>query len=170
MKVSVQVLGLKELTETLTKALPAKVQQRAVAAALRKAAAPMVTAARSGYSSHAQSGSLATAMTAWRNRKQERRRGSQTFASVEIGPRRSSKRALAQYYAFHGRKPTPAQLRLGIRHAHLIEWGTKRGTPALRILTRAFDSRARAAVDAFGKELGAAIEREAARRGRVKPR
>lgn len=170
MRFDVQVSGLRELQETLLRTLPAKVQSRAVATALRKAAQPMVVAARAGYKARARSGSLAAATSVWRDRKSERRRGTSTFASVEIGARRSNRKALAKYYEFYGRKPTPAQLRLGIRHAHLIEWGTARGTPALRILTRAFDSHARAAVAAFGKELGAAIEKEAARRGRGRPR
>jgi len=169
MKVDVQVRGLKELTETLTRVLPAKVQQKAVATALRKAAGPMVRAARASYKANARSGSLAAAMAIWRNRKGERRRGSTTFASVELGPRRSNKRALVKYYSYYRGKPTPAQLRLGIRHGHLIEFGTKRGTPAYRILTRAFDAHGRKAIDAFGAELGKAIEKEAARRGRVKP-
>lgn len=170
MKVTVEITGLRELRETLTRSLPAKVQRKAVASALRNAAQPMVKAAKASYRALGGSGSLAVATGVWRNRKAERKGSALTFASIEVGPRRSNRRALATYYAhYRGRTPTPHQLSLGIRHGHLVEWGTTHSA-ARRIMTRVFDTHARAAVERFGGELARAIEKEAERRGRLTAR
>src|SRR3990172_1878100 len=163
MRVDVQVLGLKHLTEVLTRTIPAEARQGVIVGALKEAAKPIITTAKQGYRALDGSGSLAIATTVWRSRKAERY--GQHFASVEVGPRRSNRKALAAYYAFYGRKPTPAMLKLGIRHAHLVEWGTRR-TGAKRVLTKAFDSNAQAAVKTFRQILGERIERAAARAGR----
>lgn len=165
MKFGVRVEGLEHVNRALRQ-LSIQAQQRALARALSQAARPIRDAARSNAQKIAGSGALAMAVSTWRNRKGERARGTNTFASVEVGPRRSNKRALAAYYSFYkGRTPSPRQLQLGIRHGHLVEFGTKR-TPARRWLTAAFDSQGTQAIERFRQVVGPAIEREARRLAR----
>lgn len=162
---TVQIQGLQHLERLLTQTLPKTVQQSVVAGALREAARPIVAAAKAGYRGLGGSGSLAQATTAWRNRKAERRGGH--FASVEVGPRRGDRKALALYYAYYrSRKGVAVKtLRAGIRHGHLVEWGTKRAT-GRRIMTKAFDTMGPQAVSQFRRILGERIEKAAARAGR----
>ena len=168
MKVTTTIEGLPYVADVLTNRLPAKVNQRAVVAALKFAAVPMRRAAKANAQALGGSGALAMSLGIW-----QRRRGQKTgatFGSVEVGPRRGNKRALAAYYNFYkGRTPTPKQLQAGIRHGHLVEFGTKRTAPR-RFMQRAFDAKARESVDRFYEVLATAVEREAAKAGREQPR
>jgi HK97 gp10 family phage protein len=167
-KINIEVLGLKHLEDVLLRQIPAEARQGVMVGALKEAAKPIVAAAKQGYSALDGSGSLAIATSTWRSRRAERH--GNHFASVEVGPRRSNRKALAAYYVYYGRKLTPRALNNGIRHAHLVEWGTARGMRAHRVMTRAFDSQAPAAVKSFTSILGKRIERATARMGRRQPK
>lgn len=155
----VRVDGLRDVERLLTEQLPERVRATVIARALREAAKPMLAAAKANAASLGGSGALALSMGIRRQRKGVR---GNTVASVYIGPIRGNKAALARYFAYYGKRPTPKQLRSGIRHGHLVEWGTRR-TPARRFMQRAFDAHARDAVRIFGKDIGGFIEREAAK-------
>lgn len=163
MKLIIDVQGLRHLEDVLLRQIPAEARQGVLAGALKEAAKPIIAAAKQGYDALDGSGSLSMAMGSWRSKRAERY--GNTFASVEIGPRRSNRKALAAYYAYYGRKVTGKMLSRGLRHAHLVEWGTSR-TPARRVLTRAFDAQAPAAVKSFGTILGKRLDRAIARMGR----
>ena len=159
MSLTVKVSGLREVNDFLTRELPAKVAATAIAQALRMAAKPIRDAARSNAVALGGSGALALAISAWRTKKNVKV-GTDTAASVEVGPRRGNKAALARYYAFYGKKPTPKMLQGGIRHGHLVEWGTKRTAPR-RFMQRAFDAQAQNGVAIFEREIGAVVEKAA---------
>src|SRR3990172_2991701 len=60
MRVDVQVLGLKHLTEVLTRTIPAEARQGVIVGALKEAAKPIITTAKQGYRALDGSGSLDT--------------------------------------------------------------------------------------------------------------
>jgi len=157
--IKVKVLGLKELEDKLVRTIPAKAQTKVLRRALRIASRPMLNSARS-KARRGKSNSLAIAMSVWNVRQGQRRR---TAASIEVGPRRNNKRALVAYYNFYkGKTPTPQQLINGIRHGHLVEWGTK-GTPAHPFMRPAMDAHGQEVIRNFGRILGREIEKEAAK-------
>jgi HK97 gp10 family phage protein len=158
----IRVEGLQEVQRLLTEQLPARARSRVLTRALRAAAVPMRDAARLNAAGLGGSGALATAMAIWSLRKGRAARD--TVASVEIGPRRSNKAALAKYFSFYGKKPTPKRLAGGLNYGHLVEWGTKR-TPPRRFMQRAFDAHAERAVEIFRRDIGGFIEREAIKIG-----
>ena len=155
------VEGLRHVDAFLARELPGKMGAATIARGLRLAAKPMRDAARANAIALGGSGALALAITVWRTRK-GMKSGGDTVASVEVGPRRNSKAALARYYAFYGKRPTPAMLINGIRHGHLVEWGTMRTAPR-RFMQRAFDAQAQNSVAIFSRDIGALAERTAAR-------
>lgn len=162
MQVNVEILGLADITELLTRTLPARVQSNVVAGAIKEAAKPMVQAIKRDFRALGGSGSLSLATSSWRDRKRETR-GGQHFASVAVGPKRGNRRALAAYFAYYGKKVTPRQYQLGIRHGHLVEFGTRRGSPARNVLGRAQDTYGVALVNSFGGIMGRRIEEAAAK-------
>jgi HK97 gp10 family phage protein len=159
-KGSIRVDGLREVQKLLVEQLPARARTRVLARALRAGAVPMRDAARINAAGLGGSGALAKSMGIWTRK----RSGRDTAASVEIGPRRSSKAALARYFSYYGKKPTPKQMAAGLRHGHLVEWGTRR-TPPRRFMQRAFDAHAERAVEIFRRDIGGFIEREAIKIG-----
>ena len=169
MKVDVKVEGLQHLQKLLTEALPAKAQTKVMARALKRAARPMVDSARAGYRAIGGSGALAQATSAWQ-RKRGALRGD-TVASVEVGPRRSNRAALAKYYAHYRKRANSRTLMAGIRHGHLVEWGFQHpggaAIPGKGILGAAYDRHAQAAVSGFGAIMGEEIEKEAARQAKL---
>lgn len=169
MKVDIKVEGLQHLQDLLTTQLPAKAQTKVMVRALKKAGRPMVTTVRGAYRGLSGSGALAQATTMWQRKKGTL--GRNTFASVEIGPKRGNKSALAKYYSHYRKRATPKSLIAGIRHGHLVEFGfTHRGGKAVagkNILGAAMDKHGRSAITEFGAILGAEIEREALRVARL---
>lgn len=165
MNLDIQVDGLKHLEEAL-KAISLQAQRKVMSGALKDSARPMVRAAKSAYRGLGGSGALAQSMGAWQSRK--RGRGSQTFVSIEVGPKRSNYAALARYYAYYRKGRGSAKgIRDGIRHGHLVEFGFQhRGGRAVggrRILSGIVQQGGPAAVQEFGRFLGKRIEREAQR-------
>jgi hypothetical protein len=115
------IVGAKEVTELLEKALPklgseAKVYQNAMKFAARKTVIPK---AKSGYAGLGGSGSLAQAMSAYRWKKNE----SKYHFEVHTGPKRGNRNALNRYLAYWRKEVTPKNFRYGLRHAHLVEFG-----------------------------------------------
>lgn len=170
MKTTVEVRGLKELTDTLVRDLPARAQAGVVRRALKKAIKPMVIGAKAAYAQAAastrSSGSLETAAATWGVSVRKRRRinGVDTIASIDLGPRRDNKIALAQYYDFYGKTPSLNALSLGIRHGHFIEFGVQsRSIGGKNILQRVADTYFSTVINNFRKEYGRDIERTARR-------
>ena len=159
----IEVLGLRHLRDVLIKQIPAKAQEKVVVAALRQSFKPMVQAAKNA--AEKESGALAGSIQLWKVSKRKKRNKSTAFASVEIGPRRSSKKAIARYLLHYGKSSlTPDQLRLGLRYGHLIEYGIPAyGIGARPFLRPAFDSKAGSGVNDFRKEFGRAIDKESRR-------
>ena len=164
MKVDVKTEGLAHLVETL-QLLSTQGQRQAMAGALRQAARPMVRQAKSAYRSLGGSGALAQSVAAWQRRKGLLR--GETFASIEVGPKRSNRAAVAKYYAFYRKKARTKGLVSGIRHGHLVEFGfTHRGGASIGgrgILGAAFQANSQSAVQEFGRFLGQRIDRIAAK-------
>jgi hypothetical protein len=164
-KVDIKIDGLQHLEHLLTTALPAKASKKVMVRALKKAGRPMVNAARSGYRAIGSSGSLAEATSIWQRKKGAQR--GDTFGSVELGPRRSNKAALARYYQHYRKLATPRSLMRGIRHGHLVEFGftnrAGRSVAGRRVLDKVMAEHAQRAISEFRSILGGEIEREAVR-------
>lgn len=168
MRVDVQVEGLDQLRDALSQQLPKKAQKKVMVRALKASARPMVRQIKTAYRALGGSGALAQASTIWQRKKGTSPR--ETFASIELGPKRSNKAALAKYYAFYRKKGSTKALMGGIRHGHLVEFGFThvggRAVAGKGILDAAFQRHGKSAVDGFGQILGAEIEKEARRLGR----
>jgi len=121
-KLEAHVEGLADLEKLMTRSLPVTARRRVVQSAMVKAVKPVRDSIRAKYNALGGSGALARSVAAWRVRKALRGKPD-TFASIEVGPKRSNKRALAQYFNSRGITPTPARLINGIRHGHLVEFG-----------------------------------------------
>lgn len=157
--IKVKVDGLKQIEDKLLRLIPKKAQQKVLRRGLRKAGNPMLQHLRAG-ARRGKSNSLSIAMRVWNVKKGQTRI---TAASVEMGPKRSDKRAIAAYWSFYtGQTPTPAQFLNGIRHGHLVEWGTKH-SPAKPFMRPGFDANARTLIARFQKIMGKEIELEAAK-------
>jgi hypothetical protein len=166
----IKVEGLRHVTDVLINKIPAKARGNVVSGALRRAFKPMVLDAKVGaaQSKHKSSGALAQSIRIWRVSRRRRGNPKKTFMRMEIGPKRSDKRALGRYYSFYGVKEvTASRLVNGIRHGHLIEYGAPgRNVKKRPFLRPAFARHGRGSIERFRKELKVAIEREARRLGR----
>ena len=101
MEIKTQVLGMAEMIETFTKELPAKLAKRPMLRASHIALQRSVLDLKARYASHNKSGSLAMATRSWTARKRMAIKGNtETFSSVQMGPKRGDLEALAAYRAF----------------------------------------------------------------------
>lgn len=115
--------------------------QPAVNAAARKSMAPVLKAAKANVP--IDDGDLRRSLVV---RKQKSPKGTTRFA---VGP--SNK-----FTGKDGDRP--------VKYAHVVEFGSADGTkPARRPLTRAYESTKDEAQKVFGKEIGPAVERQAAK-------
>ena len=130
MEVTGRIHGLEEAMENLADAFPRDArQQRAVLnSAMRKSAKPTILAeakqrALSGDGSGALSESLGIRAISRRRTMTARR-----VAGVEIAPIRHNRKAMMMYinhyYTARGRTPPMGIIFSGIRHGHLVEFGT----------------------------------------------
>ncbi len=168
--ISVKVLGLREVTKTLTKKLPPKARGKVVARAMRIAARAMVRTAKSA-ASRGKSGSLTASTSIWQDKKRSKGdRG--TFVRLHLGPRRSNKAAILKYWTFYtGRTARPEDIASGIRHGHLVEFGVpSKGIPARPFLRPAFDRHGREFIKSFGKIMALEINKEATKQARKQSR
>lgn len=157
--VSMNVKGLQELRRTMEEKLPKQVQSNVMAAALKEAGRPMKNAAKAN-ARRGRSGALAQAITFWNEKKKVRDKKGK-FARVHLGPKRSLRGAIKKYYAYYGRKNVSiAALKNGIRHGHLVEFGTSKmaARPFLRPAQAAHDKKL---IQVFGRILGEKIEKAA---------
>lgn len=156
-----ELKGFDELDRQLAE-LGGILAEKANRQAMLRAIQPMVRAAQLNALKIAKSGSLAIAMGARYKRELSRATlfGKQVVeaAVVSVGPIRRDSAARAAYTVYYHR----SRLVTGIRHGHLVEYGTKH-SPAMPFLRPAFDSRAAAVVRGYGLELRTAIDRVARR-------
>lgn len=140
----------------------------------RAAQRTTIRAARANYRALGKSGSLATAMRAYR----WKRDNGQYKYVVHAGPKRSIASALLKYLAYWKKNPSPNTFKYGIRHAHLVEYGHKTGgfvgaggrVPGKRILERSWAQSNSAFVREFRAAWGPIIDREVARQMRKRTR
>lgn len=152
--IDVDVKGFDEAAKTIQKTFPRTARQRSVLqGAMRDAGRPTVLVdAAIRASALGGSGSLAQALT-FRNRSIKSVRAAGAFGGVELVVKRHMQRAIKAYEAFYGRKVTD-----GIRHGHLVEFGTRR-TAAKPFLWPAAVSNTRRYVDRLSKEIWRSIRK-----------
>lgn len=159
MDVNAKVHGMREVTELFLKHLPAAAAKRPMLRASHIAVEGTVGELRTAYLSHNKSGSLAHATRSWTARKRmSMKGGSETFSSVQVGPKRSNFEAIAMYQQFYARPLTPRTFKYGLRHAHLVEWGTKHSRP-FRHMSRIAQSRFNEIITTFEREMAAGMRR-----------
>lgn len=91
-------------------------------------------------------------------------------ASVEVTPVRSNRKAMAlyiaHYYTARGRTAPAKMVTSGIRHGHLVEFGTKKGMRARSFLGVSGEAQRGAYVSAFSASVSKKIEAAVRRRAR----
>jgi len=164
---SMKMTGLKELEKAMLKDLPNATNRRILLATMRKAAPPMVQAAKDNVPTGG-SGALAESIGI----KTFRNRGNNNvFASVGIAPMSGNMAAWAKYMAHYNKTINLVDKRTGkvdagkigrIRHGHLVEFGFKQKDgkmyPARPFLRRAFDQRSVQFTKAFQSILGVKVK------------
>jgi hypothetical protein len=130
MDVGVRVVGLEDAMKAMTDAFPnnPREQRGILNSAMRRSAAQTILLeakqrALQGDGSGALSESLGI-----RNKSLRKIKTSRSVAGVEIAPIRTNRRAMAMYidhyYSRAGRVAPAFMVLSGIRHGHLIEFGT----------------------------------------------
>jgi len=160
-KITVKVEGLTHVRDLLIKHIPAKARERVLVAAMRRSFKPVADLAKSKVVK--VSGSLALGMSTWKVSQKKKKKKVDTFGSIEIGVKRSNKKALGTYLSFYSPNAiSPEKLRKGVYHAHFVEYGIPGyGIPARPFLRPALDSQGQAGIQNFAKELRIGIEKEA---------
>jgi hypothetical protein len=135
MDMSARVQGLDSAMEAMAAAFPAdaKVQRQILTGAMRRSAAQTILKdAKQRALESDGSGALSEALGI-RNRSRRAIKTARTVAGVEITPIRSNLKAMAMYinhyYTARGRTPKSGMLLSGIRHGHLVEFGSVNNTP-----------------------------------------
>lgn len=140
MDIGLKVEGLDAAMEALRATFPAdhKVQRQILNTAMGKSARATMLAevkqrALTGPTGVQRSGALSESIGV-RNQSRRKVMTKRAVAGVEIAPIRSNLKAMARYidyyYTRQGRTPRIGMLNSGIRHGHLIEWGTVKHGPA----------------------------------------
>lgn len=158
---TMQLNGFDELDRALAE-LGGLTAEKANRRAMMKAVEPLALQAQQNALSIAKSGSLALAMGARYKREVSRAslfgKSVVEAAVVSVGPIRRSPAARAAYTVYYHRQ----RLVVGIRHGHLVEWGTSH-SPAKPFMRPAFDATAQRVVANYGVELRNDIEKIARR-------
>lgn len=172
MKMSIKVTGLKDVNAAILAAFPNNIEQRRrILNQGMKAAAKgtILASAKRRALRGGESGALSESMGLRASSKSRAlRRG--VPASVIVGSIRNSPKALAMYinhyYITRGRSFPVSTLASGIRHGHLIEFGTVK-TGARPFLYPALQSQASAYRNSLAgylkKKMEAAVRRRARR-------
>jgi hypothetical protein len=170
---SVKIEGLEQAMKAMQAAFPnnESKQRGLLNSAMRAASKNTILAdakqrARRGDGSGSLSEALAIRAA---NRRKLRNRGA--AAGIEILPVRSSMKALAKYIQFYytqrGRTPPASIMTSGIRHGHLVEFGSL-NNPANPFLWPAAQSQNSAYINRFAADLRqkteAAVAKEALKR------
>lgn len=162
-----KVHGVKSVMKTLRAAFPKNAEQQrrllnqAMSGSARGSILPIAKAlALIGDGSGALSESLAPRAV---SKSRAMRKGA--AASVQITPVRYNKKAMAMYSAFYfGRGTHVTRLAEGIRHGHLVEFGTKHSA-AYPFLYPALKSGRAGYINIFAetleKKIAAAVKRKA---------
>ena len=171
--VSVKIKGLEDAMKAMLAAFPSdERRQRGILNASMKTAATntILTDAKQrakiGDGSGALSESLGIRATSKRKLKARR-----VVAGVEVVPVRTNMKAMAMYiqhyYTSRGRTAPAKMLTSGVRHGHLVEFGSV-NNPARPFLYPAAESQRSAYVGRFAADLSekteAAVRREAKKR------
>jgi hypothetical protein len=130
MDVGVRVVGLEDALKAMSEAFPSNPREQrrilngAMGASARRNILPEAKGmALAGDGSGALSESLGV-----RGMSQRKIRQKQSVAGVEVVPVRSNRKALAMYiahyYTAQGRTPPASMVVSGIRHGHLVEFGS----------------------------------------------
>jgi hypothetical protein len=134
MQARVEIKGLEQAMRAMRSAFPAdpKKQVSILNAAMRAAARPTIVSKAKQFALRGDgSGALSEAITV-RAMSAAKRRRLNTSAGVEVVPARFNRKALAlyisHYYTREGLSAPAAIFRFGIRHGHLIEFGTAKIT------------------------------------------
>jgi hypothetical protein len=136
LEATMKVEGLKEAFDVIAKAFPKdpKKQRGILNAGMRSAAKKaIVPAAKQMALTGDSSGALSESITVRATSKKDlRRRGA--VAGVKVVPLRSSIKAIqmyaAHYYTSRGLAPPTSLLADGIRHGHLVEFGSVHNNPS----------------------------------------
>ena len=155
--IELKVEGLQELNRKLDQ-FALKTQKSMVTSALRAGAKIVQAAAKANAhkSKHPSSGALAESVGI--KAKRFGRGGKGSVSSLWVGALRSDKKAVAQYAGFYG-KASVKSINGGIRHGHLVEFGTKH-QEARPWLYPALKGNEQAVVNRFRTVLSKRIERE----------
>jgi len=181
MEPSVKIEGLDEAMKAMLAAFPAdpKKQRQLVNGAMRASAArTILPVAKSMSLAGDGSGALSEALGI-RNQSRKKLAMKQGAAGVEVVPVRSNRKAMmmyiAHYYTGRGINPPAEMITSGIRHGHLVEFGTgpreRSGPmPARPFLWPAGSSQAAPYKSRFAgdmkKKIEAAVKREAKKRAK----
>lgn len=168
MEVAVRIEGLDGAMKAMLDAFPAdpKVQRQVLNGAMRRSALQTIVMdakqrALAGDGSGALSESIGV-----RAKGLRRLRTSRAVAGVEVAPIRGNLKAMqmyiSHYYTAQGRTPKPGMLLSGIRHGHLIEFGTFR-TAARPFLWPAASSQLSPYMQRIAAEMRRDIERRVKR-------
>lgn len=180
MRINARIHGLKELDDLLNKTLPEAIRLEVMRASMHVAARPMVQEARARYRVGG-SDSLSLATRSWSVKRG--RTGISTNARysavVHFGPKRDNRTALTRYFRhYYPGRAIPQDLAgYGVRHAHLVEFGTGlraskygrewNGSPPQRVLDRTATGGAERYVNRFRQILGRNIDKAVDRGYRV---
>ncbi|NNF65984.1 MAG: hypothetical protein HKM98_00580 [Gammaproteobacteria bacterium] len=148
----IQIDGLKELDRKL-KSLHEDARWPTLRRALMKSSNPIVKTARNLVSK--RSGALARSI----GKYSKKGRFNDEIGTVSVGPKRNVKAAVSLYQQYYGKRATGSKSkkkRDGIRHGHLIEFGTKH-SPARPFLRPAFHANVTRVVKGFSAELKKSI-------------
>lgn len=158
-----RIQGLDEAMKTLVAAFPmdSKTQKSVLNAAIRKAANPtVVRRAKELALAGDGSGALSAAISA-RAMSQRKLREKNVSAGIEVVPVRFNPRALAlyiqHYFTARGQAVPEGFFRGGLRHGHLVEFGT-RNAPARPFMWPALAEQGMAYRAIFTASLRKAIE------------
>jgi len=164
--VSMKVEGLNELYKKLA-TFEVSVTRRIVTSALREAAKPVVSAAKSNAqkTKHPSSGALAESIGIKAVRFGSGRTY-KTLSSLWVGSIRNSRGAIEQYETYWGGTDV-SSVALGVRHGHLVELGTKHSAPRPWLMPALKGSEGRV-VSVFKQTLSKRIERQVKKMNRGK--
>jgi len=157
----VKIHGLADVDKLLRKTLPEKAQRNTVRKIMHVAARPMVKDLKRQYKALGGSGSLALATRSWNVTKGFKGRFK---GSIDVGPKRNSLRALKRYFSYYypNQRIPATRLTTGIRHGHLVEWGTEHSQG--RAILKSTSARMFSAVTKeFTRVAGEIIDRESRR-------
>lgn len=175
MEASVKIEGLEDAMKAMMAAFPSdpRTQVRILNSAMRTAARPTILPAAKALAMQGDgSGALSEAMGV-RSQSAAKRRARGVAGGVEVVPVRSNRKAMMMYiqhyYVARGRTPPAGILTSGIRHGHLVEFGSVNNSarpflwPAATSNRGAYQSQFAASMK---RVTEAAVRREASKRGK----